>query len=321
MSFDGYSFCKPHSASYARVSFQAAYLKVHHPAEFMAAVISNQGGFYSAFAYVSEARRLGLEVRPPDVNASDVRWTGKNTALRVGLVSIKSLSTATQERIVACREGRAYADLGDFLERVRPDEGETRALIHCGALDPLRPGAGRAELLWELARLLRSRSAGTSPDQASLFERHQPAGRIPPLPPDEPVARLRREFSVLGFLCDRHPIELYADAVHRAGAVKAADIPRRVGRRVRFAGWLITGKVVETKKGEPMEFLTFEDETGLVETTFFPEAYRRFCHLLDHERPYLLSGKVEEDWGAVTLTVEKASALTVPGGTDRLEYL
>ena len=67
MSFDGYSFCKPHSASYARVSFQAAYLKTHYPAEFMAAVISNQGGFYSTFGYVSEAKRLGLTVLHPDV--------------------------------------------------------------------------------------------------------------------------------------------------------------------------------------------------------------------------------------------------------------
>ena len=119
-----------------------------------------------------------------------------------------------------------------------------------------------------------------------------------------------------GFAYDRHPIELYADAVQRAGAVKAVDIPRRVGRRVRFAGWLITGKVVETKQGEPMEFLTFEDETGLVETTFFPEPYRRSCHLLDRERPFLLGGKVEEDWGAVTLTVETVSALTAPAGMD-----
>jgi len=104
-------------------------------------------------------------------------------------------------------------------------------------------------------------------------------------------------------------MELYTDAVRQAGAVKAAELPRRVGRRIRFAGWLITGKVVETKQGEPMEFLTFEDETGLVETTFFPEVYRRFCHLLDRERPYLLSGKVEEDWGAVTLTVEQVAGM------------
>jgi len=318
MSFDGYSFCKPHSASYARVSFQAAFLKVHHPAEFMAAVISNQGGFYSAFAYVSEARRLGLEVLPPDVNASDVRWTGKEAALRVGLLSIKDLATATRERVVACRRGRAFAGLGDFLERVRPDAAELRALVHCGALDRLAHGAGRAELLWESARRLQPRSsAGRAARNRSLFETPGADERTPRLPPDDARERLRREFAVLGFLCDRHPMELYADAVQRAGAVKAADVPRRVGRHVRFAGWLITGKVVETKKGEPMEFLTFEDETGLVETTFFPEAYRRFCHLLDRERPYLLAGKVEEDWGAVTLTVETTSALTVPAESHR----
>ena len=77
MSFSGYSFCKPHSASYARVSFQAAFLKVHYPAEFMAAVISNRGGFYGTFAYVSEARRLGLTILPPDVNISNIRWNGR----------------------------------------------------------------------------------------------------------------------------------------------------------------------------------------------------------------------------------------------------
>ncbi len=309
MSFDGYSFCKPHSASYARVSFQAAYLKVHHPAEFMAAVISNQGGFYSTFAYVSEARRLGLAILPPDANASTFRWSGKGGALRVGLLSVKGLTAATGERIIDLRGRRPYTELEDFLERVRPDEDEARALIHCGALDPLAPGAGRADLCWGLACWLKSRAAAKSPTQGSLFAAPPAAGRPPPLPPGDPQARLSREFAVLGFLCDRHPMALYADCVRRAGALKAVDVGRHVGRRVRFVGWLITGKVVATKHGDPMEFLTFEDETGVVETTFFPEAYRRFCHLLDRARPYLLSGKVEEDWGAVTLTVEKASAL------------
>ena len=83
-----------------------------------------------------------------------------------------------------------------------------------------------------------------------------------------------------------------------------------LGQRVRFAGWLITGKVVTTKRGDPMEFLTFEDETGVVETTFFPKAYRRFCHIIDRKRPYLLNGRVEADWGAITLTVEKAERIT-----------
>ncbi len=318
MSFDGYSFCKPHSASYARVSFQAAFLKVHHPAEFMAAVISNQGGFYSTFAYVSEARRLGLTVLPPDVNASEARWTGKGAGLRVGLLSIKGLSAETQGRVVAGRKHRTFLGLGDFLERVRPDKAELRALVHGGALDGLAPAASRAEILWEATRRRQPCSAaGRAARNRSLFETPGADERPPRLPPDDARERLRREFAVLGFLCDRHPMTLYAGAVQRAGAVKAVDVPQHVGRRVRFAGWLITGKVVETRKGEPMEFLTFEDETGLVETTFFPEAYRRFCHLLDRERPYLLAGRVEQDWGAATLTVETASALPVPTGAHR----
>ena len=308
LSFDGYSFCKPHSASYARVSFQAAYLKTHHPAEFMAAVISNQGGFYSAFAYVSEARRLGLTVLPPDVSASRVRWSGCDGRLRVGLLAIKGLAAETQRRIV---DGQPYAGLRDFLDRVRPDEGEARALVHAGALDRLEPGAARAALLWEIARWGRTRTAPAGGRARSLFGEDPRGGAPPPrLPPDDPHERLRREFAVLGFLCDRHPMVFYADAVRRTGAVRAVELPRHVGRRVRFAGWLISGKLVSTKTGEPMEFLTFEDETGLVETTFFPQAYRRFCHLLDPERPFLLSGTVEEDWGAATLTVDRAEPLT-----------
>ncbi|MGD9057959.1 MAG: DNA polymerase III subunit alpha, partial [Desulfobacterales bacterium] len=151
MSFSGYSFCKPHSASYARVSFQAAYLKIHHPAEFMAAVISNQGGFYGTFAYVSEARRMGLTVLPPDITSSQVHWTGRADTLRVGLQSVKGLSADTQVRIVAQRLPRPYSGLRDFLERVRPAEDEARSLINCGALDALNPGSNRAALLWELA--------------------------------------------------------------------------------------------------------------------------------------------------------------------------
>ena len=99
---------------------------------------------------------------------------------------------------------------------------------------------------------------------------------------------------------------LFADAMKGNGGVKAKDLHSFIGRRVRIAGFLITGKVVSTNKGEPMEFVTFEDETGVIECTFFPDAYRRFCHMLDHLRPYLLVGRVEEDFGAVTLTVERA---------------
>ena len=126
----------------------------------------------------------------------------------------------------------------------------------------------------------------------------------PLFPPENKLERLRHEFAMLGFLCDRHPMILYAAKLKKLKIVKARGLPRFAGRHVRVAGLLITGKVVHTKHGDPMEFLTFEDETGLIETTFFPKTYRRFCAMLDRSRPFILSGKVEEDFGAVTLTVE-----------------
>ena len=305
LSFSGYSFCKPHSASYARVSFQSAYLKVHYPAEFMAAVISNQGGFYSTFAYVSEARRMGLTIRPPDVNLSRIAWTGRGRSLRVGLQAVKGLRRQTMRRVVSERRQRPFAGFGDFHARVRPDEDEARALIQAGAFESLAPGEDHAALIWHLAR---QRSAGPGParpDRIDTLFPDWPEAAAPVFPQGCEIDRLRRQYAVLGFLVDRHPMVLFTDVLPRRGLIKAADLAAHVGRRVRLAGWLITGKLVSTRKGEPMQFLTFEDETAIVETTFFPGAYRQFCEMLDRGRPYLLAGRVESDFGAVTLTVDQ----------------
>jgi DNA polymerase-3 subunit alpha/error-prone DNA polymerase len=305
MSFAGYSFCKPHSASFARVSFQSAYLKTHFPAEFMAAVISNQGGFYSTFAYVSEARRMGLEILPPDVNESEIRWKGSGGKIRVGLLSVAELGRDTQRRIVETRKARPYRNLSDFLQRVEPEQPEAASLIQAGGFDVLHPDASRAALQWELAEWHQRRTR--RPRHVDLFT--APTVDRPALPPDDPIHRLRREYASLGFLCDRHPMVLFAKRLKDRNIVKACDLRRFVGQTVRTAGLLITGKVVSTKHGDPMEFLTFEDETGLMETTFFPNAYRRFCAMLDRHRPYVLTGKVDEDFGAVTLTVEGVEAI------------
>ncbi len=304
-SFSGYSFCKPHSASYARVSFQAAYLKTRYPAEFMAAVISNQGGFYSTFAYVSEARRLGVTVLCPDVNQSDIPWKGHGRTLRVGLMAVKDLSSRTMTAIVAEQKKQPFTDPGDFFNRVLPREDEARALIHSGSLDSLDVKDNRALLLWAFAA--RQKQKHGENQEYTLFEpgsmgRSIPAA--PDLPKENPIERLRREFSVLGFLCACHPIVLYKDILWQHHTVKARDLSRFCGKTVTFAGWLITGKAVKTKHGDPMKFLTFEDETGLVETVFFPKPYALFCHMLDYGKPYLIYGKLDSNWGAITLTVE-----------------
>jgi DNA-directed DNA polymerase III PolC len=306
MSFDGYSFCKPHSASYARVSFQAAYLKYHYPAEFMAAVISNQGGYYSTFAYVSEAKRLEVQVLRPDVNRSGLRWSGRSKTIRVGLQQVHGLSSAFLERLFTERKKNLFKDLGDFFMRAKPADNEARALIHAGGLDAMQPEGNRTALLWQWSSYLRTFKSRPS---LSLFAARLP--EPPPLPSPGKKERLRREYQVLGFLCECHPLQVLqppSEITTGKGLprlIKVESLFERVGQRVQLVLWLLTGKLVSTRTGEAMEFLTFEDETGQVETTFFPRVYRAHAHQLKTGRAYLVDGLVEEDFGALTLTVER----------------
>jgi DNA polymerase-3 subunit alpha/error-prone DNA polymerase len=234
--------------------------------------------------------------------------------VRVGWLTLRHLSEETRGRIVA---RRPYRDLVDFLERVRPDEEEARVLVHARAFDELHPSESHASLLWQLAAWRKSAAGRNSRD---LFSRSADIPR-PSLLPDDPQARLHAEMQALRFLCDVHPMVLCSDTVRRHHVVKARDLPRHAGRRVRCAGFLVTGKVVSTLQGEPMEFITFEDETGLLECTFFPETYRRFCHMLDHQRPYFIEGKVEEDYGAFTLTVDRVSRIELSAAMSYKDVL
>jgi DNA polymerase-3 subunit alpha/error-prone DNA polymerase len=120
----------------------------------------------------------------------------------------------------------------------------------------------------------------------------------------------------MGFLCSYHPLEFLNIAKMKGGKttgklVRIEDLQNRIGQRVVIAAWLLTGKLISTKTGEVMEFLTFEDETAMVETTFFPNIYRSYAHLLQSGRGYRLMGLVEEDFGALTFTVEALQPITV----------
>jgi error-prone DNA polymerase len=120
------------------------------------------------------------------------------------------------------------------------------------------------------------------------------------------------EIQTLGFPLSIHPLDRYRDTLRRLNYVKAKDLNRYVGKEVTMVGWMVTGKTVHTKDGDPMKFVSFEDTTGLYETVFFPKVYNRFCHMLNEMRPYLLKGKVEEDFTAVTLTVHWIDFLDKP---------
>jgi error-prone DNA polymerase len=306
LSFSGYSFCKPHSASYALVSYKSCYLRAHYPAEFMASVLANQGGYYSTFAYISEARRMGLEVLPPDVNASRKEYTGSRRAVRVGLMQIKGLSEEALETVTAERERSGpYRSFEEFHRRVRASPSDVRLLIRAGALDSIAKGASRPELLW---KLVERRHKGPRESLGPELLEGAASSKLRVLPFEERTM-LQHEVESLGFLLSHHPLTLYRQRLRGIRVVRGADMGRRVGQRVRMLGWWVTGKMVLTKDEEPMEFVSFEDTTAIYETTFFPNAYRQFCHKLNRRRPYLLSGTVEEDYGVAQLVVDGVDLL------------
>ncbi|MFO0773376.1 MAG: DNA polymerase III subunit alpha [Nitrospiraceae bacterium] len=295
LSFAGYSFCKPHSASYAQVSFKSAYLRAHHPAEFLAAVINNRGGFYSTYAYLSEARRIGLTIAPPDVNASDWAYIGKDRTLRIGFMQLIGLPRAVVDGLIEERtRGGPFRSWRDFQTRVPLERRHARLLIRAGACDTIAGELTRPALLWRLY-------AGTRADAINL-----------PIPPEYSVAvRIQHEQATLGFIASCHPLDLYTTQIARfqPSPIAGTMLGAYVGRHVTMVGVLITEKFAQTKTGQPMEFATFEDRTALYDVTLFPDIYRRYCHLLHTDQGYVLHGRVEAQFGVATLTLTDLTQL------------
>ncbi|NLP11200.1 DNA polymerase III subunit alpha [bacterium] len=311
LSFSEYSFCKAHSASYAQVSFKSAYLKVHYPAEFMAAVISNQGGYYSSLAYISESRRMGLHVLPPDINESDFVYTGSGRCLRVGFMQIKGLSKQAWQAIIKERKMNGpFESLDHLLKRVALQPADLFLLIKAGCLDGLAIGQTRSNLLWQAYHWQSNHTAPSTQASLEFFEQTE-AGALMPAEtkPYDEKEMLRQEVETLGFLTSRHPLTLYQDRIDRLDYIRACDLDHHIGETVQTIGWLITYKLIATKNKQLMEFLSFEDTTAIYETIFFPNIYERFAHMMTASRPYLLKGRVEEQYGSVVLNVHQVNFL------------
>jgi DNA-directed DNA polymerase III PolC len=345
MSFAGYSFCKGHSCSYIQVAQHACALRANYPAEFMAAVLSNGGGFYQPFAYVAEAMRMGLTVLPPDINASDFRCSGKGRKIRIGLQFVKGLSADAVERVFAAREGktsllprfpashpprghppRPFTSIFDLRARSGIAPGDLRLLIKVGALDSIAQGWTRPMMLWlvdsagqlggnESLDCHPERSEGAETPLGDWFNHLPPA--VPALKEYSLERRRREEYSVLGFICDAHPMQLHAEQLSRFRLCPSTELHRHVGRHVLAAGMLTTAKPVHTKTDEPMEFATFDDGHGLIEAVLFPGTYRERAHVLFDQGPFIFRGKVEEEFGAVTLTISRLERLGRAGAKLR----
>jgi len=315
-SFTGFSFCKSHSASYAQLSYQCVWLKAHYPAEFLAAVISNNHGFYRRVVYLNEARRLGVRILPLDINASSRKFEGAGKSIRPGFLHLKGVSDATVEALVNARapaNGGPFVDLADFLRRVPAGRMETEHLILAGAFD--RFGMTQPELLFHLDGIYSSVSCRAVVSGSLFGDEEEAAGgyRARDLHPglrDYPLMRrCQNEERLMGYMLSGNPLDVLEVHPRSRGTVPAAEIGRYAGQNVKVFGYYVTHRFHEVEKsGKLMKFLTLEDKSGTVDILFWPDMLQRWDEKLMEPGPFEVWGKVTEEWDTFSLEAFKVEA-------------
>ncbi len=298
-AFAGYGFPKAHAASYARIGWRSAWCKEYFPAEFMAAVLANWGGYYSQRVYLSEAGRLGLKVRPPHVNYSRYQFSvqrminSEDRALFMGLGQVRELTQRSIGRII---QHAPFISLDDFLSRVDPRMQEAEHLAKIGALD----GFGKIPAI-----LSRLHSSSWQRDQMSLFAWSDTSEEDWTL-----QQKVDAQLEILGASLEAHPLELVLDKI--SGAISSIDAVQMIGRRVSVAGVRQTSRRSRTAKGDMMLFLTIEDLQGTLDVILFSDVYRVAKPILDTNPPLLITGVMEMDKerGEPYLRAERILALS-----------
>jgi DNA polymerase-3 subunit alpha len=313
--FAGYGFVRSHSAAYAMLSYQTAYLKAHVPVAFLAASLTSEITDTSRIVIlVEEARRLGVPILPPDVNASRSFFAIEGDGIRFGLAAVKNVGKGSVDAIVEARErGGAFTSIGDLCRRVDHRAINRRvleSLVQAGACDGL--GGDRAQL-HEAAADSIARAQGVArrvnQEQVALFGgEHAIEVADPPLPAVPPwslLERLRREREVLGFYLSDHPLAPYRGIV-RARRTHEASRLRELGegREAAVIGIVSAIKTISDRNGRPMAFVTMEDFSGSVELTVFADLYER-------HRAALMQGAVLEVRGRVDARDEEAPKMVL----------
>ncbi|RPH89864.1 MAG: hypothetical protein EHM72_19810 [Calditrichaeota bacterium] len=248
---------------------------------------------------------MGLEIKMPDINHSEWQYIGKNKSIRVGLMQLKSINRGAMIDVLKYRREKGpFSSFHHFLQRTKMDAADIAILIKAGCFDELEPGQTRPQLLWQLKSYFAVTQTDRKKGTLSLFE-VEASPNLPQPPAFDEETTLQQEVEALGFLISRHPLTLYRAQLNELSYIKGSELKKYIGQRITCIGWFVTGKVTSTKQEQMMEFISFEDTTAIYETTFFPKTYDRFIHMVSSDRPLILRGKVEAEFGAVTLSVDQ----------------
>ena len=296
--FGSFGFCKAHGAAFALPTYQSAYLKTHFPTEFIAGLLTHDPGMYPKRLIVTEARRLGVELLPIDVNVSTrqykVEKTKSGLAVRMAMGEIAGMSEAEKDRVVA---EQPFSDLADFYLRARPSRRTLERLALIGALDSVAKIESsqsidrRGDLLVLIRQLSAKPAPKQDPNQLGFDFKNLvtlPSGNQGITKSDQ----LENELAITGVDFSSHQLQQFQQMLDEMGVTKASElVSLRGNTEVLVAGVRVATQTPPMRSGKRVVFISLDDGTGCADATFFDEAQRRCAHLLFQNRLLLISGK------------------------------
>ncbi len=305
--YASYGFCEAHAAAFATTAFKTAYLVEHYPAEFFAAVLSQQPmGFYAPNTICVELRRRGVEILPPDVSKSCREFTVEGGAVRVSLAQVKNLSREDLEKILAARREKPFKSFRDFCHRSGVKKDSLESLVLSGACDSLH--SNRRQLYWAIQQELGARQKGLDPNLSFPFE----AEPYPELADYSEEEKLFTEYNLLGITPRRHFMAFWREKHGLSRVLSSREISNLPdGEAVIVGGLVIRPHRPPTKSGRTVVFLSLEDEFGLVDVTVFEDAYQKYGSLLfgGKRPPLAVYGTLQRRGKGLSVTAWKLEEL------------
>jgi DNA polymerase-3 subunit alpha len=321
-----YGFPKAHACAYALLAYQTAYLKVHFPVEFIAAMLSSEAGnTEKVVKYINEARGLGIRVLPPCVHESGLYFTPVGDDIRFGLAAIKNVGENTAKAICDARAGGVkFRDLFSFSEAIEPrclNKRVLESLVKAGALDCLSASRGRLFAAVDQAILRgQKKSQAKAVGQGGLFlagssSTHSQAetwheSSLPEAEDWTEEQLLAGEYATLGFYISGHPMDKYAGRLKDLNAIELSTMEaRRNGEDIVVAGIIVQSRPMRSRRGARWAILTLQDRTGVIEALVFPEAFQKLEAILKANTPLLAKGRVAVEDVGTRLIVSDARLL------------
>ena len=311
-AFASFGFCKAHAAAFALPTYQSAWLKTHHPAAFIAGLLTHDPGMYPKRLILDEARQMKIEVLPVDVNKSDVVYKVEANGIRLALSDISGISDAEAANIV---RAQPYLDLTDFVRRAGASLPVTEKLIMVGAFDAIHEintKITRRDLLLHLADINRSPAAAL-PGAQMTFGFKAPDLKPSGLPDLNRMEKVQTEIETLGMEVSAHRLHFYGHFLNSIGAVKSSDLlKQRSGSSILVAGVRVALQQPPVRSGKRVIFLSLDDGFGCSDATFFEDTLREEAELAQT----LFSSKLLLVRGVVRRTGPKGVSIRATGAWD-----